>query len=57
MMVGDWAWMIIESSIHSPYKGLWAMDIPGNSSYVCVIEQFNAETPWPIAQLPYHRVE
>ena len=47
MVVVDWAWSVTESSLHSPYKGLWAS--LGNLPYVYVTEQFNVETAWPIA--------
>ena len=55
MMIGDWAWRVTESSLHSPYEGLWAS--LGTLPYACVTEQFYAETPWPIAQFRYLPVE
>ena len=55
MVIGYWVWRVTESSLHSPYKGLWAF--LGNLPCVCVTEQLNAETPWPIAQLRYRPVE
>ena len=51
MVVGDWAWRVTEGYLHSPYEGLW--ESQGNLPHVCVTEQFNDETPWPIAQFHY----
>ena len=60
MVLGDWTWYegLLRVSFTRTIKGFghaWSIYLQ-TAGYLSVAEQSNAETPFPMAQLRYHRV-